>query len=126
MQPIPAALRLAPLHSAEPAAPDRPSRLRRCALRLRGVGAEGGRCLSSHLSLPHHLVRDRSPRRGAVKARQAVSSPPIAGCTYLALASLTVPRRASCQPRAMKSVKTVATRPTGFFVPTPPEARRGL
>lgn len=97
------------------------SLIRACALRLRGVGAEGGRCLSSHLSFPHHLVRDHSPRKGAVKARQAVSSPSAAGRTTPGASSLTAPLRPLLGPRAMNSGKTVATRPTGFFVPTPPE-----
>jgi hypothetical protein len=115
-----------PCDTAEPAMPDRPSRLRRCALRLRGVGVKGARCLFSCLSFPHHLVRDRSTHGGAVKARQAVSSPLAAGRTTPSASSLTAPPRALLWPRAMNSGKTVATKPTGFFVPTPPEARRGL
>ena len=53
-----------------------------------------GLCLFSRLSFPHHLLRDRSPRRGAVKARQAVSSPSAAGRTTPGASSLTAPRHA--------------------------------
>ena len=96
MQPIPAALRLAPLWYL-------PNRLRRIGpfapAALRAVACVGsaciaGPCLFSRLSLPHHLLRDRSPRRGAVKARQAVSSPLAAGRTTPSASSLTAPRRA--------------------------------
>lgn len=73
--PIPAALRLAPLQ-------DRRKRLsliglrawRRCALRLRGAGADIDPCRTRRHSRVHHLVRDCSPRPCAVKTRRAVSS----------------------------------------------------
>ncbi len=100
--------------------PFAPSALR--ALACVGSACMAGPCLFSRLSFPHHLLRDRSPRRGAVKAHQAVSSPLAAGRTTPGASSLTAPRRALLWPRAMNSGKTVATRPTGFLVPTPPES----
>ena len=66
-----------PRRAARGAPVNTPNRLRRIGLlrafgaaryRLRGAGVTDGPCLFSCLSFPHHLLRDRSQRRGAVKA----------------------------------------------------------
>ena len=84
-----------PFDTTEPAAPDRPSRLRRCALSL-AWGRREERAVACPAIFPefHHLARDCSPRQGAVKARRAVSSAAPAGRTNPTLVSLTAPGRA--------------------------------
>lgn len=72
LQLIPAAHGLAPLTAAEQVAPDRPSRLRHCALRLRGVGAICGRCHNRRL--PSLITSSATVARPCtVKARRAVA-----------------------------------------------------
>lgn len=71
---------------------------RRCALRLRGVGASSDCCRARRLSRIHRLSRDCSPRPRAVKARRAVSS---AG---------------ACGPPHTRRFSLDGTRPRSLFV----------
>lgn len=66
-----------------------------------------GRWPAIRLSPPSSLSRDRSPRRLAVKARRAVSSPAAAGRTNPCASSLTASPRRPGSSRAMNSGKTV-------------------
>lgn len=93
LQPIPAARGLAPLTAAEQVAPDRPSRLRRCALRLRGVCAICGRCHNRRL--PSLITSSATVARARVPSRRAGPCPRCAaGRTNPSLVSLTAPVRA--------------------------------
>ncbi|KAG1272740.1 hypothetical protein G6F65_011494 [Rhizopus arrhizus] len=107
----------------EPPAASRPCRAS-IVPSLRSADASGPASSFGPARLRLPCGRRGSPLPCAIKARRAVSSAAPAGRTNPALVSLTAPVRALLWPRAMNSGKTVATRPTGFLVPTAPNSRK--
>jgi len=127
MQPIPAAQCLAPLGYRRTGCAG--SAFAPAALRASlAWGRRGERAVACPAIFPESITLLATVARGRVPSRRAGPGPRLRlrAAPTLRLLPWRHPSARSPSSRAMNSGKTVATRPTGFFVPTPPEARRGL
>jgi len=79
--------------------------------------------IASPAIFPSLITLSATVARAGAPSRRARPCPRLRlrAAPALALLPWRRPGARSCWPRAMNSGKTVATRPTGFFVPTPPE-----